>query len=124
MQIARRGQSLPEGSVVRHSKIVSPITGVGHSGYFGDVRGESAHPPIADVVLQHREWSKRAGKGRMHCSNPAYSITSCAHQDCFGKVIPRAFGFEVHDQRELRRASVPSASSSEQPCALFMSDVL
>jgi hypothetical protein len=29
MQIARRGQSLPKGSVVRHSKIAPPMTALG-----------------------------------------------------------------------------------------------
>jgi hypothetical protein len=34
IQIARRGQSLPKGTVLRHSKIAPPMTGSGA----GDVR--------------------------------------------------------------------------------------
>jgi hypothetical protein len=55
MQIARRGQRLPKGSVVRHSKIAPPMTGSGHTRSFGDVGSMSGLPPesgqIADVSV-------------------------------------------------------------------------
>jgi hypothetical protein len=50
MQIARRGESLPKGSVVRHSKIDRRMTRWVISRPKGDRAAMSALPPKADIV--------------------------------------------------------------------------
>ena len=52
MQIARRGQSLPKGSVVRHSKIAPPMTGSGQTRPSSAIDAMSPLPRIAAVMPQ------------------------------------------------------------------------
>jgi hypothetical protein len=58
-----RFDALLENCVFYISRMYEFLHSQGHSRHFGDVRDESAHPPIADVVLQRRKWSKRANNG-------------------------------------------------------------
>ena len=65
--------------LLRCKSLEPPMSQMGHERPKGHVRVESAVPPIADVMLQCREWSRCARNGLMHRSKQClYSITSSA----------------------------------------------
>ena len=79
MQIARRGQSLPKGSVVRHSKIAPPMTGSGQIRSSDDVRCTTALAPKTDISSARLERPFRATATVNNRSKlRSYSITSSA----------------------------------------------